>query len=128
MHFQQHCSDCERSITRNFNGYGGSVRFNAGSIAGSTDMLNLIRLYQESDDKDTVEHWMDIFTQNKLKQAAQNVASHFYENGYLQANGSDLYEYSRSRSSPDALKTKLSLIRSMDPLPPKKDSQGNLLG
>lgn len=52
-------------------------------VAGSTDMLNLIRLYQESDDRDTVERWMDIFAQNKLNQSVHNSTQHSYENAYL---------------------------------------------
>uniref|UniRef100_A0A915ATP4 Uncharacterized protein n=2 Tax=Parascaris univalens TaxID=6257 RepID=A0A915ATP4_PARUN len=124
---KENCDDYEQSITRSFKGCNDCVRFNAGSAAGSTDMLNLIRLYQESDDRDTVERWMDIFAQNKLNQSAHNSTQHSYENAYLQPSSSDLCDCLDERSPSDVQKANFSLIRSMDPLPPSKDSDENSL-
>ncbi|TMS35169.1 hypothetical protein L596_002623 [Steinernema carpocapsae] len=99
-----------------------TVRFNAGTTSSSTDLLNLIEFYRDSDDADTVDHWISIYEEHKNGQqqdSPSNLCKTKYESVDDLLNRSQ--NSSLSKDSKNSL-PKYLVNRSMDHLPTDKEN------
>ncbi|KAK0395460.1 hypothetical protein QR680_001289 [Steinernema hermaphroditum] len=103
-----------------------TVRFNAGTTSSSTDLLNLIQFYRDSDDKETVDHWINIYEEHK-NSIQQSSPTNLCKSKFESVD--DLLNHSNNSSLSKDSKSSLPqylVNRSMDRLPTGKENTGCL--
>ncbi|VDD92737.1 unnamed protein product [Enterobius vermicularis] len=96
------------------------IFFRAGCSGDSSDLINLVKLYQDSDDRETLKHWMDIYAQQRKN--AQKGDSGC--NASVSERNSDDFLESSNTASSGLKELQYKTIQSLDRLVPVEGTGG----